>query len=289
MKKIIQRLVVFFIGLPVVLSLILVFPHFNHLLLNLVITVFSILGAMEFKNILAQKNLIITTPEAAVLGAIGPLTWTLVISFGVTWYIVPAAFALGAIWLLVSRLFVSAEKLDSYILHIVAGFAVMVYPGFFSAWMIKMAGFREAAMVILIFFLLTLLNDAAAWLTGMLFGKGNRGVVAASPNKSLAGFIGGLLVSMLTVVVATLLIPSAFTSTVMPSIPAGFLLGLFAGAAATIGDLSESGIKRSADVKDSGAIILGRGGALDSEDSLLLAAPVYFLLYRVLFEIQIII
>jgi len=284
MNKVLQRLIVFFIGLPVVLSLILLFPHHNHILLNLVITCFSVLSALEFKNILARKNLIISAPEAAIFGALGPAACILMVSFGFGAYILSGAFALGVSWLLVSRLFTSAEKLDAYINRVVAGFAVIIYPGFFTVWMIKMAGFREASMVILVFFLLVLLNNAGAWFFGVLFGKGNRGIFAASPNKSAAGFTGGLLVSIATGVVAALFIPGAFNSSLIPPVPAGLLLGLFAGAAATLGDLAESAIKRSAAVKDSGAIILGRGGALDSMDSLLLAAPVYFLLYRFLFE-----
>jgi phosphatidate cytidylyltransferase len=79
-------------------------------------------------------------------------------------------------------------------------------------------------------------------------------------------------------------IPEAFTSPVISSIPAGAILGFCAGAAASLGDLGESAIKRSAGVKDSGSLILGRGGALDSIDSLLLAAPVYYILYEVLFQ-----
>jgi phosphatidate cytidylyltransferase len=107
--------------------------------------------------------------------------------------------------------------------------------------------------------------------------------VAASPNKSIAGFAGGLAASVGIVILAVIFIPAAFTSTMMPSILAGTLLGLGAGIAATLGDLSESALKRSANVKDSGTLILGRGGALDSIDSIILAAPVYYLLYQVLF------
>ena len=50
---------------------------------------------------------------------------------------------------------------------------------------------------------------------------------------------------------------------------------------AIIGDLIESVIKRAVDVKDSGNIIPGRGGILDSVDSLLLAAPVFYLLVKI--------
>ena len=284
MKKIIQRLIVFFVGLPAVLLIVLVFPHLNHLLLNLVIIVFSALSALELKNILGQKNLTISVMEAVIFGALCPVVWTIVISFGVTTHIVSSTFVMGAMWLLVSGIFTSRENLNSFIGRASAGFTLMIYPGFFMSWFIKMAQFREAGLVILVFILMVLLNDSTAWLTGMLLGKSNRGVIAASPNKSIAGFIGGLFASVLTGITASVLIPNAFHSYVMPPISAGILLGLLVGAVATLGDLCASALKRSAGVKDSGAVILGRGGALDSVDSLILAAPVYYVMYRALFE-----
>ena len=283
MKKIFQRLIVFFVGLPTLLSIIVFFPQYNHLLLNLVAISFSVLGALEFKNILSHKNLVISTPEAIIFGAVSPSAWTVVVSFGVTGNIEPGAFILGAIWLLASFIFATREKLDSCIGRVTAGFAVMIYPGLFMAWIVQMAVFKQASMVILIFFLIVFLNDALAWLTGFLFGKNNRGLIPASPNKSIAGFIGGMAASIGIGIAAAVLLPRAFTSDVMPSIPAAAILGLITGAAAILGDLGESAIKRSAGVKDSGSLILGRGGALDSIDSLALAAPVYYVIYRVLF------
>lgn len=283
MKKIFERLIVFFIGLPALLSVVVFFPQRNHLLLNLVIIVFSILGALELRNILGHKNLIISLPETIILGAISPAAWTVVVSCGVTGHIVPGAFILGASWLLVSRIFTSPEKLDSYISRTTAGFAVMIYPGLFMAWIVQMAVFKHAAIVILVFILTPLLNDAAAWLTGMLFGKNNRGIFHVSPKKSIAGYAGGLVTSVVLGILAVILFPDAFSSRVMVSIHAGALLGLFTGIAANLGDLGESAFKRSAGVKDSGSLILGRGGALDSIDSIALAAPVYYLIYLVLF------
>ena len=284
MKKIFQRLIIFFVGLPVLLALVLLFPHHNHLLLNLVVISFSILGAMELRSMLARKDLAISATETIILGAISPTAWTIVVTFGLEGQnIIPAAFILGALWLLVSGIFTRQEKFDSYIGRVTAGFSVMIYPGLFLAWLTQMTVFHESGMIILVFLLITLLNDSMAWAFGMLFGKNNRGVFTVSPNKSVAGFIAGLSFSVMTGIAAVILIPSVFTSQVIPSLPAGALLGLGAGIAATLGDLGESAIKRSAGVKDSGSLILGRGGALDSIDSVALAAPVYYMLFRIFF------
>jgi phosphatidate cytidylyltransferase len=284
MKKLFERLIVFFIGFPLLLSLIIFFPQYNHLLLNLVIIAFSMLGACEFKNILSKKNLIISTPESIILGGISPAAWTVVVSFGVAGNIVPGAYILGASWLLVSRILTPQEKLASYVGRTAAGFSVMIYPGLFMAWIVQMAVSSEASYVIIVFFLIVLLNDSAAWFFGLLFGKNNRGIIPASPNKSIAGFSFGIAVSLLIGILAVLFLPKAFTSDVMPSIPAGAILGFFAGIASTLGDLGESALKRSAGVKDSSTLIMGRGGALDSIDSLALAAPVYYIIYQVLFR-----
>ena len=282
MKKVFQRLIIFFTGVPVLLSLIVFLPQYNHLCLNLVAIAFSVFGAVEFRNILSHKKLLISVPETVILGAISPVAWTLMVCFGVV-NIVNGVFIVGASWLLVSGIFTSQDKFDSYIGRIAAGFAVMIYPGLFMAWIVRMSALREASMVILVYFLVVFLNDAMAWVVGNLFGKGNQGLVPASPKKSIAGFIGGLVASVVTGIAAAYLLPGSFTPALMSPVLAGALLGFGAGIAGTVGDLGESAIKRSAVVKDSGALILGRGGALDCIDSLSLAAPVYYMLYRILF------
>jgi phosphatidate cytidylyltransferase len=112
MKKLVKRLLIFSLGLPALLSLVIFFPQYNHLLLNAGSIIFSVLGAVEFRNILLKKNLVISVAEAIVLGAISPAAWTVVVSFGVMGQIVPGAFILGASWLLVSGIF-SRQKFDS--------------------------------------------------------------------------------------------------------------------------------------------------------------------------------
>jgi phosphatidate cytidylyltransferase len=150
-------------------------------------------------------------------------------------------------------------------------------------WIIPLSLLPRPEMVILVFLLITYLNDAAAWAAGMGFGKGNQGIIPVSPHKSIAGFAGGLASSVIIGIGAAGLLPEAFSSSRLPSLPAGALLGLVVGAASTLGDLGESALKRSAGLKDSGTVIPGRGGMLDSIDSLAVAAPVYYILYRILF------
>jgi phosphatidate cytidylyltransferase len=152
------------------------------------------------------------------------------------------------------------------------------------AWIIRMTLLPQADMVILIFLLMVIANDSAAWAVGMLFGKGNRGIISASPNKSVAGFVGGCVASILVGIGAVLFIQPAFIPSRVHPIAAGAVLGFLSGIAAALGDLGESVMKRSSQIKDSGSIIPGRGGVLDSIDSMALAAPVFFGLYRILFS-----
>jgi phosphatidate cytidylyltransferase len=283
MKKIFQRLLLFAIGLPLVLGIVLFLPYYNHLALNIVVILFSALGAAEFAVILGKKGIAIHRVEAVVLGSLAPLAMTVASSFNRGGQIFFSVFILGASWLLVFRVLSSGEKLKRYTVTIAAGFSVMMYPGLFMAWVVRMTMLPCAEMVILAFLLMVFANDSAAWAAGMLLGKGYRGIISASPNKSIPGFIGGIGASILIGAGVVVFIPDAFVSSRLPRFPAGIIIGLGTGIAASLGDLAESAMKRSSDIKDSGAIIPGRGGVLDTIDSISLAAPVFYVLYRLFF------
>jgi phosphatidate cytidylyltransferase len=283
MKKIIQRLLLFVIALPLVSALVIFLPHPNYLAVNIVIVVLVSLGAYEFAAMLNKKGTAVSRGEALVLGALPPAAMTAAISFGVNFYIFPFVLMAAFAWLLLSRVFAPPDKLKDSLDHIITGFAVMIYPGFFMLWIILMARLLHADMVILGFFFTVVACDSAAWAMGMLFGKNNRGIIPASPNKSVAGFIGGFAASILICLGAVRFFPDVFTSRVLPSYWAGIILGFTSAAAASLGDLAESVLKRSSQIKDSGDFIPGRGGVLDSIDSVAMAAPVFYGLYRLLF------
>ncbi|MDR3145495.1 MAG: phosphatidate cytidylyltransferase [Treponema sp.] len=283
MKKIVQRFLLFFITIPLVVFIVMFLPQKKHLAVNIAVIIVSALGALEFRNILRRKGCLISPAEAVILGGLGPAALTLIVSFNAGRMILPVIFIAGFSWLLTRRIFSKEEELRDVLAYIIAGFAVTIYPGVFMAWIIRMNRFPRADMVVLIFLFTVIANDSTAWAAGMLFGRGNQGIIPASPNKSVAGYAGGFAASTLVAVIAVYSLPQAFSASRLPSLPSGIILGFLSGAAASLGDLVESAIKRSSGVKDSGFLIPGRGGVLDSIDSIALAAPVFYLLYRLLF------
>ncbi|MDR1574556.1 MAG: phosphatidate cytidylyltransferase [Treponema sp.] len=289
MKKMLQRLLIFFIGLPLVILIVCFLPHFNHLALNLTVIVFSALGAAEIAAMLEKKQMRISKIEAMILGSLMPAAAAL--SVGFNWDDRAAAgfFFAGIFWALVSGIFSRSKNFERCAGRMAAGFTALIYPGLLLQWIIKMGRWEGAEIIIMVFLLIVMGNDSAAWAAGMLFGRGNRGKIPVSPNKSVAGFIGGGAASIAVGAVAALLFPGIFvprfdTIIISSALGAGIILGLLSGLAAVLGDLSESAIKRSTGSKDSGHLMPGRGGVLDSIDSIALAAPVFYLIFTLLFK-----
>ena len=115
-------------------------------------------------------------------------------------------------------------------------------------------------------------NDTGAYLSGRFFGR-TKLFERHSPKKTWEGFIGGLLISA-----AGGFILSQFYKelTWLQWVTIAVIIGCFG----TLGDLVESILKRSINVKDSGGILPGHGGLLDRFDGLFLSAPiVYVYLY----------
>ncbi|MDR0375633.1 MAG: phosphatidate cytidylyltransferase [Treponema sp.] len=281
MNKIVQRLLIFFVGTPVVVAVVLL-SYKNHLAMNIVIVTLCSLGAVELGGLFKKKGMDISAIEVAVLGALIPGAMTLFSSFQINEDFLFGVMILAVIWIVTSRVFCRGAKLKYALEYMSAGFAALIYPGFFMSWIIRMTRWQHAAFVIVVFLLMVITNDSAAWAFGMLFGKSNRGIVPASPNKSVAGYTGGLAASMLIGLCAAVFFPQILDSRrylAIPAIVSGIFIGLVTGIAASLGDLAESVMKRSADTKDSGVIIPGRGGVLDSIDSIALAAPVFYVVY----------
>jgi len=112
-------------------------------------------------------------------------------------------------------------------------------------------------------------GDTGAYFVGKAIGR-HKLYPRVSPKKTIEGALGGLVASVLVAV--------AIVSIWWPVLDVGHaaLVGLAGGAAAQLGDLLESLIKRSCGVKDSGAILPGHGGMLDRLDGVIVAFPVMY-------------
>jgi phosphatidate cytidylyltransferase len=136
---------------------------------------------------------------------------------------------------------------------------------------------RNAGTAIVFFpVLLTWASDVGAYAFGRLIGR-RKLIPSVSPGKTVAGALGGLLV--------TLLVAAAYVTWVLRpvaslSLGVGALVGfaLAVSAAAQLGDLAESLLKRDAGVKDSSHLIPGHGGVLDRFDSLFFVLPLSYVL-----------
>jgi phosphatidate cytidylyltransferase len=118
-------------------------------------------------------------------------------------------------------------------------------------------------------------GDIGAYYGGRSLGR-RRLAPSISPNKTVEGALIGALASLGVGLGLTGILPDAAPES-YGSIGMGAVI-LATAAAGQIGDLAESALKRSAGVKDSGTLLPGHGGMLDRIDSLLFAAPVFFLL-----------
>ncbi|PYG50998.1 phosphatidate cytidylyltransferase [Pantoea sp. AG1095] len=141
------------------------------------------------------------------------------------------------------------------------------------AYLMTLPGADASAGALLVFFLvaLTELNDIAQYLWGKSLGR-IRVTPNVSPNKTLAGLLGGIFTTMLlAVILGPLLTPMNY----LHSLGAGLIIG----ASGFCGDVVMSAIKRDFGVKDSGKLLPGHGGILDRLDSLIYTAPLFFHFY----------
>jgi phosphatidate cytidylyltransferase len=119
----------------------------------------------------------------------------------------------------------------------------------------------------LITILLTVfVTDTFAYVGGRIAGRHKMSPVV-SPGKTWEGFVVGAVAGVLTTFVAL------YKEAIFADTWRALALGAVIVAAATLGDLFESLVKRDLGTKDTGRLLLGHGGVLDRIDSLLFAAP----------------
>jgi phosphatidate cytidylyltransferase len=164
------------------------------------------------------------------------------------------------------------DRPDGYIQRV--GLAVFAFALFGSAlghlsYMATDPDYRPRLLLVLV---AVELNDVAAFCTGRLFGR-RKLCPNTSPNKTIAGSVGAVIVTTLFVTAVGHWI---FENTALDATWRLVLLGVLISTIGQFGDLVLSSIKRDLGLKDMGATIPGHGGLLDRFDSLILVAPAVF-------------
>ena len=159
----------------------------------------------------------------------------------------------------------------------VAVFAGVVIPWLLGA-IIRMR-MDQGKSVMLLAFVLSMVPDTAAYFIGRALGK-HKLCPNISPNKTVEGALGGVLTSVVVVLLYGLAMQLILKHQI------NFLLlglyGILGAGASILGDLTFSVIKRQTEIKDFGNILPGHGGILDRFDSTILVAPVVEALFLVI-------
>lgn len=279
MNTLTQRLLLFFIGTPLLIVIIIFLPMYNHLAWNIIMILGSWAGASELHNILS-KNFNIKLRKIPFAGVYLPAAAYLEMA-GFTF----AGFTSFTFIILISIVMTrevflkNKEDIDNVIIRLSSSLFTLLYPGLFMSYTIKISIFPEASYLIFLFLILIFTNDSLAFVGGTLLGRRSTKIFLVSPNKSLVGFISGFLFTVTVGLVFRIIFPISITFWQM------LFLTTACAVSANIGDLIESAIKRSADIKDSGTFMPGRGGILDSIDSILFSAPLYYFILTIIFKL----
>jgi phosphatidate cytidylyltransferase len=181
-----------------------------------------------------------------------------------------AAATLTVVSLMVWRL---AGGSAGYLRDLSASVFALAYLPLMAAFAALMLAAGDGPDRVIVYLAVTICSDVGGYFAGITLGR-HPLVPAISPKKTWEGLSGSIVAC---VIAGAVLVPALLGGRFWQ----GMILGVAAVAAATLGDLVESMIKRDLEIKDMGTVLPGHGGLLDRLDSLLINAPVAWLLLGV--------
>ncbi len=280
MTNFFQRTLLFVIGLPILLFIIIYFDRFSHLGWSLIVVATSTLGTVESLSLFVPENRRWELVLLPFFGALVPAAAVLDYLYEPQVHLMLLAFVMTAFVVLIIRLLTwSGENPSLFTRRTTALLAAAIYPSLFMAFLVRFAEFSEPLLAVLLFLVLNFGNDTCAYLAGRFFGNHSKRIFSVSPKKTLVGYIGGFTGAVLLGSLFAVLLPELFSVAWFLRVP----FFLITAVIADVGDLIESALKRGAEKKDSGNVVPGRGGMLDSIDSLLFSAPFFYYIGLIIF------
>ncbi|MBN1797307.1 MAG: phosphatidate cytidylyltransferase [Spirochaetales bacterium] len=283
MRNLFLRILILVIFFPALWLILFVIPDYNHLVFNIVTILVTLVAGLEVENFFVKKNISTWKFVSPFLGITLPIYSYLEIAG-----LIPKGYyslvIVSLIMLVLIRGIIATSKItiNKRLEFLSSSLFVIVYPGLFLSYIARLTDpslFGPEPQFAMLFFLsLVFSNDIAAYISGMLLGKYSRLNLIVSPKKSLIGFLCGFFVSIGIAVLYSYVLADYF----LLSLPSALLLGGLIGLSTIAGDLVESVLKRACTVKDSGSLMAGRGGLMDTIDSLLISAPLFYFLFPLL-------
>ena len=231
---------------------------------------FELLRATQVAH---HNGLYMFTAIAAALIPFGCWRW----GYG-GWYIRAVALALMAVVFFFAIRQYGTEREIKFSEIVVSLFGGIAIPLFLSS-LVPLKMMENGRFLVLLPVICAFTTDIGAYFAGVFLGK-HRGVTKVSPNKSLEGYIGGVVGGCLFMLLYGFVL-AKFTGLEV-SFPVMALYGLLGSAITELGDLSFSLVKRQCGVKDYGKLLPGHGGMMDRFDSMTFAAPLLLILVELL-------
>lgn len=280
MNNLLQRLLSSAVLIAIVLGALFWFPLWVY---AAVIAGFVAVGLYEFFTMVRHRGILVHRPLGIGLGVvfIGLVAWRSLVEPGLvpTPILGPEATVLSWMWdifwpatvvIIFIRQFMRENTFEA-----LGGVATTLFGLAYIAallsyfFYIRAIDIHQGSWLVLFLILVTKMGDVGAYAVGNVIGQHTL-ISRISPKKTVEGFVGAALFSGVTAVLAQPMLGrglSPFWS---------LLLGLFLGLCGQLGDLAESLLKRDCQVKDTGSLFPGLGGALDILDSLLFTAPLFY-------------
>ena len=227
----------------------------------------------EFHKLTNQQADININSGLAVSCAVLLFVCSFINASGIWHFPVFSIYGLCLILVVISELYAKKKNPIHNWAYFILGQAFIALPFSILNYIVFIKDFQP--LILLSVFVTIWVNDTGAYLVGVTFGK-HRLFERISPKKSWEGFIGGALFALLSGYIFSRFIPEI-------SLLNWFIFSEIIVIFGTLGDLTESLLKRTLNVKDSGDVIPGHGGLLDRFDSMLLAAPAVYLFLSFLF------
>lgn len=287
MKNILMRFLLAAVTFPLFGIFVFLIPQYNHIGLSLALILASTLGAFELARMFKKIGIEVSYTLSIVSGFLIPTFFWLADTpelpafLHLPQYSKPILFTILILINLLTEIINTSEKQWKSTLGIMSGhLMIILYPAYLMTYIIKIGSLDNSIYAFFTFFVLVFANDSFAYFCGILFGKKTWKPFPVSPNKSIAGYIGGFLFTIIAGIILYFIKPEVFRN----NLTIGIYLGILVSISSNLGDLVESAIKRAADVKDSGKLMLGRGGVLDSIDSMLFSAPLYYFFFAYIIQ-----